>query len=437
MSQFPDSTITDGIMTITYKELLDYASNYYSYFNKDKFGITCESMINTIKAIFCCLYSNSTAVMMSKRYGENYINSVIEKTRLSFLVEDDHIKKIAPKKREIEDLSDVAYIMCTSGTTGKPKAAMLTYENILCNVIDISRYFKITSEDKVLITRPLCHAAALTGELFVSLINGADITLMASNYNPFEITNLILNQDITVFCCTPTVVYQLAEVFSRKKRRNSLRKIAISGECVTKLIARKVINAFNEIEVFNVYGLTEASPRVSYLPPEKFGTNPDSVGIALNSVKLKIVNNELYVSGKSVMKGYYDDPELTQKVLKNGWLKTGDIAKFDSNGMLYVNGRIDNMIIRAGINIYPQEIENALMQDKHIVNVMAYGIKYNTSGEKIGIKVVGKGISKRDTFAICKKLLPSYQIPDIIELVSTLPQTESGKLIRNTSNPSV
>ena len=320
--------------------------------------------------------------------------------------------------------------MCTSGTTGEPKAAMITYNNILCNIKDIGKYFNINSSDTILITRPLCHASALVGELFVSLMCGANIVVNSLAYNPFMIYRTLSKEKITVFCATPTVCYQLADICSRKAERINIRKIAISGECMTKIVANKLLNTFQDSELFNVYGLTEASPRVSYLSPDLFNKNPDSVGVALDSVKLKIVDGELYVSGDNVMKGYYEDPELTKKTIQDGWLKTGDMASFDSEGLLYIKGRNDDLIIRAGINIYPQEIENVLLQDEHIKNVIAYRIKNDISGDKIGLKVETDRIKETEIFEICKQMLPNYLLPDVIECVNELPKNVNGKLIR-------
>lgn len=430
MSEFPNSLIYDENEKITYGELIKFAESHYTYFLNKKYGIVCKGAINTIKAIFCCLFSGATAVIMSDKYGKSYCQKIINKTKISFLIDDYGIKSIAPEIEEKEDISDVAYIMCTSGTTGEPKAAMITYNNILCNIKDIEKYFKMNSSDTILITRPLCHASALVGELFVSLMCGANIVVKSSDYNPFMIYRNLRKEKITVFCATPTVCYQLANICSRKEKRIYIRKIAISGECMTPIVAEKLINTFRNAELLNVYGLTEASPRVSYLSPDLFNKNPDSVGVALDSVKLKIVDGELYVSGDNVMKGYYEDLELTKKTIYDGWLKTGDMASFDSEGLLYINGRKDNLIIRAGINIYPQEIESALLQDEHIKNVIAYRIKDDISGDQIGLKVETNNLTEKEIFNICKQLLPTYQLPDVIKCVDKLPQSKNGKLIR-------
>ena len=130
------------------------------------------------------------------------------------------------------------------------------------------------------------------------------------------------------------------------------------------------------------------------------------------------------------MKGYYNDPDATAKAIRNGWLYTGDIAERDESGRVYIKCRRDNMIIRSGMNIYPQEIENALKQDERIRDVLAYGEKNETVSEKIHIKVV-TALSKSEIFEVCRKHLSTYQLPDVINIVDEIPKNASGKVIRN------
>lgn len=189
-------------------------------------------------------------------------------------------------------------------------------------------------------------------------------------------------------------------------------------------------SVFPDADIYNVYGLTEASPRVSYLPPELFDEYPLSVGFPLSSVSAKINDGELLIKGASVMKGYYGNPEATARVKRSGWLHTGDIAEITDKGLIFIKTRKDNLIIRAGMNIYPQEIENALKSDPRIVEVLAYGEKRTTAGQKVCLKVVTNGLTKSEVFSICKKLLPAYQLPDRIDIVEDIPRNASGKIIR-------
>ena len=130
------------------------------------------------------------------------------------------------------------------------------------------------------------------------------------------------------------------------------------------------------------------------------------------------------------MKRYYNDPDATAKSIRNGWLYTGDIAEVDDHGRVHIKCRRDNMIIRSGMNIYPQEIENALKQDERIKDVLAFGVKKDTVSEEIHISVV-TSLSKSDVFEVCKNCLASYELPDVIEIVDEISKNASGKVIRN------
>ncbi len=429
MRENPDRTLSDETQRITFRELTDFAEKLGRDLSQEKYGILCRSDLNTAKALMACFAANKTAVPLSYRYGDAHAQKIIEHLHLSHIITDDNIRRIADPVPETEDLSDVALIMCTSGTTGNPKGAMITRQNLVTNLEDIASYFAIGNTDSILITRPLYHCAVLTGEFLISLIKGLDISFTTGAFSPAAWLDIAKQQKATVLCGTPTTLYHLSSLNLRKKEPVKLRVIAVSGECMPAVTAAHLREAFPQALVYHVYGLTEASPRVSYLPPEEFDLYPTSVGQPLPSVKARIVNGELEIYGKSIMKGYYNDPFATAAAFANGWLHTGDIARQDQDGRLYILSRKDNMIIRSGMNIYPQEIENALKQDPRIVEVLAFGVRESRIGEKIHIHVVSK-LTKPEVFSICKEKLPVFQLPDQIELVEELPKNASGKIIR-------
>ncbi len=199
---------------------------------------------------------------------------------------------------------------------------------------------------------------------------------------------------------------------------------------MTEHVAKRLRRILPMTRIYHVYGLTEASPRISFLPPELFQKCSLSVGFPVKSVQIRIEGGELEVKGKNIMKGYYNDPEQTKKVLVNGWLHTGDLAGLDEQGCITIKGRKDNLIIRAGMNIYPQEMEASLMSIEHIFDVLVYGVKGESAGEKIVLKVVTDALTKSEIFTCCRRLFASYQLPDKIEIVDEIPQNASGKAIR-------
>lgn len=415
---------------ITYAELLKRVDALSKSLTKNKYGILCDNPILEIISILACLKAKKTAVLLSEKYGQNHCDRIINKTKLSHLITDNGVVKIRNEAAETEDLSDVAFIMCTSGTTGVPKGAMITHENLITNLNDISTYFQIYEYDHFLISRPLYHCAVLTGEFLYALTKGARISFYNAGFNPIEIIKSISLNKVTVFCGTPSTLFHICKTAIRLKKPLPLKSVVVSGECMNEAAAKTIRQALPSAEIYNVYGLTEASPRVSYLPPEMFDSIPPSVGKLLPSLRMTLQGNELLISGKSVMKGYYNDKEMTDRVIKDGWLHTGDIAETDENGLINIKGRKDNMIIRAGMNIYPSEIENAMLEDNRIKEVLAFGEAHEKVGQKISLLVVSDSLTPAEVFNICKSKLSSFQMPDSIELVDKIDRNTSGKVIR-------
>jgi len=428
---------------------------------KAKCAVLCKSGINTGLAILACFSANMVPVPMSWHYGEEHCRKIITLTEPDVLITDYDdvstfdvpvfsllidITKWQPQMVQPDPvLNDVAAILCTSGTSGFPKGVMITEEGLLVNLKDIERYFHIQSGDTMLIARPLYHCAVLTGEFLTALTRGVNLRFYDDAYNPAAMMDLIQNQNITVMCGTPTLFFQLSQYVEKNPNNVPLRVIALSGECLSAATARQIRHVFPRTEIYHVYGLTEASPRVSYLPPTLFDQHPESVGMALSSLRLSIqfdehtemmlgVDGELLVKGPNVMKGYYRDDALTSKVLVDGWLHTGDRACVGDDGLLYIKGRKDDMIIKAGMNIYSKEIENALAASPLFVATMAMGI---SSGQTQGIALtvvlseLYKDATKREILKECARLLPMYQLPEQIHIVEALPRNASGKLVRH------
>lgn len=314
--------------------------------------------------------------------------------------------------------------------TGAPKGAVITHENLQTNLLDIERYFRISDRERILIARPLYHCAVLTGEFLISLCKGLNISFYNSEFNPIKLIRDITERESTVLCGTPTLFYHLCQMAKRQREFLPLKTVAISGECMTQAVADCMRATLPDTEIYNVYGLTEASPRVSALPPEQFDDFPLSVGYPLQSLEAKIEGGELLLRGKSIMRGYYNDRDQTNKTLAGGWLHTGDAAEIDEAGRITIKGRMDNMIIRAGMNIYPQEIESALKSDSRISDALAFGIREKQTTQTLVLHVVADGLNKMDVLRICQERLPTYEIPDVIELVTELPRNASGKVIR-------
>lgn len=443
MLRYKDQKVCEEDTEISFNELISRSEHFADKLRGFRCcAILCKSEMLSAAALLSCFAAGVTAVPLSLRYGTAHCSKILDTISPDAMITDTDGELSVGKyegSKYSEPEEHPALIMCTSGTTGKPKGAMLSERNIITNVGDIASYFEIGSGDKIFISRPLYHCAVLTGEFLVSLVKGVAIQFYSEKFNPIRMLELIDQYSITAFCGTPTLLSAMAR-FKRDSRTKTLRHICISGECMGADTALMIRNSFPQCKIYHVYGLTEACPRVSYLPPEQFAKHPDCVGIPLKSVSLKILDtsgkecgkNEegiLWVKGENVMLGYYAEKEKTQKVLKDGWLCTGDIACIGDSGFLKIKGRNDDLIIKAGMNIYPAEVEYELKRDSRVKEVLVYGFD-TISGKQIGMKIVGDFLSVDEVRKLCIEHLPLFQIPQVIELVDELPKNGSGKIIR-------
>lgn len=443
MLENPTQVVSENNAKMTFEELVIWSEQFSNKLkNFQCCAILCESEMAASMSLLACFAAGVTAVPLSMRYGEIHCNNILNTISPDAIIMDTHGEITVYKLKESQYITPKehpALIMCTSGSTGKPKGVMLSEKNIMTNVNDISDYFAIEKNDTILIARPLYHCAVLTGEFLTALIKGVKIRFYSDQFNPTKMLELIKTYEITAFCGTPTLLSIMAR-FNRGTKAETLKHICISGECMSLETAMKIYDAFPLCNIYHIYGLTEACPRVSYLSPEHFIAYPDCVGIPLKSVSIKILNQEgepckeneegvLYVKGDNIMLGYYRDPEKTRTVLKNGWLCTGDIALINDAGFLKIKGRNDDLIIKSGMNIYPAEIESALKQDSRVNEVLVYGFR-NHLGTQIGMKLVGDFSCVSEAKQLCLKILPSFQVPLLIELLDELPKTASGKIIR-------
>lgn len=425
--------------------------------SKTKCVILCKAQMNTAIAILGCWKAGLIVVPVACGYGKIHYDKIISAVSPDVLIVDDEelsngynipsyniqsgimSGSAIPDCKDLE-LNDVCAIMYTSGTTGTPKGVMLTECGLKENVIAIAKYFSFTDKDTILIARPLYHSAVLTGELLVAMHHGANIVFFDGGYEPHQLAERI-GSGITVIGGTPTLLQHIAQIITRRNIKTELKYISISGECLSKKVAHNIHAAFPTANFFHVYGLTEASPRVAYLPPELFINCPESVGIPICDVKIKIVKEDgnvaprltegrLFVTGPSIMKGYYMDSQSTERILNSGWLDTGDIAYMNERNMLFIKGRADDMIIKAGMNIYPREIEDALMENNMFRAVLVYKI-ISSDGQRIGLKVILRNqVSIREIASYCKDVLPRYALPDEIEIVDSFETGPSGKTVR-------
>lgn len=339
------------------------------------------------------------------------------------------------------DEEDVAVILYTSGTTGKPKGAMLTHKNLYSNAKDVGSYLKMNNTDTVVATLPMFHVFCLTVSLNAPLISGATL-LIVPRFSPAEIFKLVKTYEATVFAGVPTMYnFLLQHEAGNVEDLESLR-LCISGGASMPVALLKGFEQKFQVVVSEGYGLSEASPVTCFNPldrPRKAG----SIGTNILNVENKVVNElgeevpsgqvgELIVKGPNVMKGYYKMPEETAHTIRDGWLYTGDLATKDEEGYFTIVDRKKDMVIVGGYNVYPREVEEVLYNHQGVVEVAVVGVPDRNQGEAVKCFVVLKdqSLTEEGLKEYCREHLAKYKVPSTIEFLEELPKNTTGKILR-------
>ncbi|UYG96890.1 fatty acid--CoA ligase family protein [Cytobacillus firmus] len=344
------------------------------------------------------------------------------------------------KGPELEE-DDTAVILYTSGTTGKPKGAMLTHKNLYSNAKDVSDYLHMNENDRVITTLPMFHVFCLTVALNAPLMNGATI-LIDPKFSPKEIFRLAKKYEPTVFAGVPTMYnFLLQYEDGNPEDLKSLRLCISGGAAMPVALLHGFEKKFNVI-VSEGYGLSEASPVTCFNPldkPRKAG----SIGQSIMNVENKVVNElgeevsvgevgELTVRGPNVMKGYYKLPEETAATIRDGWLYTGDLAKRDEEGYFYIVDRKKDLILVGGYNVYPREVEEVLYNHREVVEAAVLGVPDPNLGEAVKCYVVTNNpqLTEELLLAYCAEHLARYKVPSSVEFLEELPKNTTGKILR-------
>jgi long-chain acyl-CoA synthetase len=346
----------------------------------------------------------------------------------------------------LPDPRDLAVLQYTGGTTGVPKAAMLTHANLMVNVAQINAWLPQVryGQERVMGLLPFSHSFGLTACLNWPMSQGALIIVLPR----FEIGNFLRvmkKHRPTMLPGVPTLFVALINDSRLPKLDLSALWACISGSAPLPLEVRDRFEALSGCTMLEGYGLTEAAPITHFNPVQ--GKRPaGSMGMPLPGTLAKIVDQEtgirelpagevgeLTIQGPQVMHGYWRNPAETALVLKDGWLHTGDLARLDEDGYFYIVERKKDLIIAGGYKIYPREVEEVLYQHPGIKEAVAFGVPDAYRGETVKAVIVpkdGNGLTAADIEAHCRRLLAVYKIPKIIEFRSELPKSLVGKVLR-------
>jgi long-chain acyl-CoA synthetase len=351
-------------------------------------------------------------------------------------------KEFFPHPPDMQD-DDIAVIIFTSGSTGTKKGVMLTHKNLIANTDSIIEYLGLDETDRMCVALPFfyCYGASL---LHTHLRAGGSIVL---NQKPFlgSVISDIDNYQCTGFAGVPST-YQILINKTRflQQKFPSLRYFTQAGGQLPNRYIKILTEHFPEKMIYIMYGATEATARLSYLPPEFISAKMGSIGKGIPGVTLAVLNHEMQpvkpsetgeilAKGDNIMKGYYNDPEGTEAVLKNGWLYTGDLATVDDDGFIYIVGRSKNIIKSGGYRISPMEIENEILSLEKFSGCVVFGIPDEIMGEAVVAVIqvpgtVDRHDLSRQIVTHCNKRFPSYKVPKKIFLIDEFPLNSSNKI---------
>lgn len=341
---------------------------------------------------------------------------------------------------------DLAVLQYTGGTTGLSKGAMLTHRNLVCNTFQMRSWYFAVEEGKetVLAVLPLFHSYGIAVCMNFSIITGSTI-IPVPRFSLTELLKIIQENRVTLFPGIPGIYSTLIHYRGLEKFDLSSIRFCISGAAP---LPPKIIEDFETksgAKIIEGYGLSEASP-VTHSNPLYKKRKIGSIGLPLPDTECKIVDletgnrilnigeeGELCIKGPQVMKGYWNNPEETANVLKDGWLFTGDIARMDSDGYFYIVDRKKDMIISEGYNVYPQEIDNLLLKHPKVLESATIGVPDKLRGEKIYTYIVLKEnqqVTTEEILSYCRENLAKYKVPKKVFIRNSLPKSPLGKILK-------
>ncbi|MFD7012521.1 long-chain fatty acid--CoA ligase [Rhodococcus jostii] len=343
---------------------------------------------------------------------------------------------------------DTAVILYTSGTTGQPKGAMLTHDNLNTNAWTMCEtILESDQHDVMIICLPLFHVFGLSCGINAAVVAGAESALVPK-FDSSVVADLIGSKGATLFAGVPTM-YSAMLNDPGTHELSSLR-VCLSGGAALPL---EVLHGFERrygATIYEGYGLSETSPAAVFNRPS-IERREGSVGLAVRGTDVRIVDSqgvgvahgvvgEIVIRGECVMAGYFGRPEATAEAIPDGWFRSGDLGRMDEDGYLYIVDRKKQMIIRGGYNVYPRQIEEVLYEHPAIREVAVIGLEHSRLGEEIGAAVVireGFEFSQADVQEFCRERIAGFQRPRHIWEVRELPKNAVGKILHRSIRPPV
>jgi len=359
------------------------------------------------------------------------------------------LDRCAPVADVIErDGSDTAVILYTSGTTGSPKGAELTQDNVLRNIAASIEVFGLDERAVTLGALPLFHAFGQTCALNATVAVGGMLTLIP-RFDGTKALEILERDAVTVFEGVPTMYAAMLHSPRAGEADTSALEVCVSGGAAMPV---ELMRAFEDrfgCQILEGYGLSETSPVASFNRRNR-ERKPGSIGLPLDGVEMHVVDDEgvevahgevgeIAVRGHNVMKGYWHRPDATAEVLDaDGWFRTGDVGRVDEDGYFFIVDRKKELVIRGGYNVYPREVEEVLYEHPDVVEAAVIGIPHDELGEEVAAAVAlkdGADSSAAEVREFVKERVAAYKYPRLVWLVDELPKGPTGKILKREIKP--
>jgi long-chain acyl-CoA synthetase len=338
--------------------------------------------------------------------------------------------------------AETAVILYTSGTTGKPKGAELTHGGLFRNTQVSSSLFGVTDADVIFGGLPLFHAFGQTCGLNVAVRSAACLTLLP-RFDPVAALEILQRDGVTIFEGVPTMYAALLQCPQRREYDTSALRLCVSGGAAMPVeILRGFESEFGCV-ILEGYGLSETSPVASFNHPDR-ERKAGSIGTPIEGVKFRLVDDafedvpegevgEIAIKGHNVMKGYWNRPEATEEAIREGWFRTGDVARRDEDGYYFIVDRKKDVIIRGGFNVYPREIEEVLYEHPAVAAAAVVGIAHPTHGEEVAAAIVlrpDSTVTVDEMRMYVKERVAAYKYPRHVWFAEELPLGPTGKILK-------
>jgi long-chain acyl-CoA synthetase len=448
--------VKGDVISLLMPNSAEYIIGYFACWQLGALAGPVNSLLKEHEIEFVMNNSEAKAILVGSEFRERVENIKKDLPHLRSIItfddEAEATRGYARHQRADQETSrpaacvpdDDAIIIYTSGTTGKPKGCLLTHGNVIANARQISQWLNFTENDRLLTIMPLFHMNAVSVTTMSALYAGGS-TVVSPKFSGSKFWNIISEYQITSFGSVATMLSILLQTYPAGVPEGLKTDQLRFAMCGSAPVPAEVIRKFEETfdcSVIEGYGLSESTCRSTFNPPDK-RRRPGSCGLPIGN-EMKVVDDddnevadgelgEIVLRGENILKGYFKNPEATERAFHGGWFHTGDIGYRDKDGFFYIVDRKTDMIIRGGENIYPREIDEVLYQHPAVAAAATIGVPDQLYGEEVAAFIVlkdGASATEPELISHCQAELADYKCPKSIHFVTDIPKGPTGKLLK-------